>query len=129
MPRGAARPHAATRQLFWLLLVVAAGALTQQEQELFNKRLDQLYGRKNKVVWKAAVGQLSETEMEAHKELETEHYGRLHAKHPVPHCCAGEECSTASAQVAFVASLRRCGAPPGSTMLWNTQSASALATG
>ena len=126
MPRGAARPHRATRQLFWLLLVSAAAALTPQEQELFSRRLDQLYGRK--VVRKAAVEQaVVPTQTEDPKELETEHYGRLHAKHPVRHCCAAEECAAASARVAFVASLCRCDAGLVLPGPWCMQGASARA--
>ena len=114
MPRGAARAQRATRQLFWLLFVSAAAALTPQEQELFNRRLDQLYG--SKLVRKAATGQavVFTGPDSGPTELETEHYGRLHAKHPVRHCCAAEECAAANARVAFVASLRRCVAGPGS---------------
>ena len=96
MPRGAARPHTATRQLCLLLLLNAAAALTQQEQELFNRRIYRLYGRKE--VWNTAIKQaVLATETEDLKELETEHYGRLHAKHPVRHCCAAEECAADSA--------------------------------
>ena len=43
---------------------------------------------------------------ESEEELNTEHYGRLHSRHPVRHCCMGEACSASQSRQAFVTSMR-----------------------
>ena len=97
--RRAARPPRAARLLYLLLLARAAATLDLQEQVLVNQRL-QLLSRSQDA--------LKQTITQDPRELEEERYGRLHAKHPVRHCCVGEACAAASTRVAFVASLRRC---------------------
>ena len=91
--------------LLLLVIITTADELSLQEQNLVNQSVETLSRRP------AAVKQ--EAVLDPH-ELEKEHYGRLHAKHPVRHCCTSEECASASARVAFVASLRRCVSRPGS---------------
>ena len=43
---------------------------------------------------------------ESEEDLNIEHYGRLHSRHPVRHCCMGEACSASQSRQAFVTSMR-----------------------
>ena len=105
MFKSSARPNGAICTLLLRVITIAAAELSLQEQNLLNQSVETLNRRQ------VAVKQ--EAVLDPH-ELEKEHYGRLHAKHPVRHCCTSEECAFVSARVAFVASLRRCGPRPGS---------------
>lgn len=94
-----ARPNRAVRLLLLLVFMSKAAELSSQEQGLVNHSMEPTNRRQAAVKQDAVLDPL---------ELEKEHYGRLHASHPVRHCCVSEACASASTKVAFVASLRRC---------------------